>query len=359
MKSGHENREFTLLLEILGNKQAKLHDTTPDGARLVRYAAIHRVNFQLLQYARENRGLLTVEQFHSLDALCRKNAMKSLDQLRELLHLSDLLTSRQIPFVTIKGPQLARMIYGREAYKESLDLDILLKYATDLQKVHDLFRQEGYSRSNLNLYKRHFTRKIFLVAKREINYFNPANKMHIDLHIRAGANTYLTAQYFSHVFDHVETDPVEGHPVPVFSPDQYLVYLCYHGALHQYFRLGWLMDIRTFLKVKKEALSCENIMAIAREMHCMNSLYLAFAMLHEYFGDPIPLLIQKNMPVSAGFSRLVLSCRQAAQWEPGYDASLKGRWNKFYFKMLLIQDWAGRIDLIYGICMRNLANLLK
>jgi hypothetical protein len=359
MKSTHENREISLLLQILNAPSFKISDPVSDTGKLLRYARIHRVNYQLLQFARNNPGVLDSDQFQSLDALCRKNALKSLDQLNELLRLSDLLSSGNIPFVVIKGPQLARMVYGREALKESLDLDILLENGDDLDRVYDLFRNEGYTRSNLNAHRKGIKRKIFRIAKREVHFFNPANKIHLDLHIRAGANTYLTARYFRNVFTHTESQEIDGHRIPVFKPAQYLVYLCYHGALHQYFRIGWLTDIRAFIRVKNGQISIEEIIALARQMNALKSLCLTFALLHEYFGDPVPVSIGE---ISSGLRQLrylIRSCKQAAAWEPGFGGSWKGRWHKFYYKLLLTNGWAGRIDLVYGILVRFLANLLE
>ncbi len=72
----------------------------------------------------------------------------------------------------------------------------------------------------------------------------------------SGQEQILTSltDYFSDVFNDLETFDLDGHPVTIFAREQYLVYLCYHGALHQFSRLGWLMDIRAFVATFRDVL---------------------------------------------------------------------------------------------------------
>jgi len=102
-----------------------------------------------------------------------------------------------VTFATIKGPQLSRKLYGRQALKESVDLDILLTNSDDLLRVHEIFKRSGYAHSNLNDYQGRLRRRLFLIAKREVHYFDRETRCNIDLHIRPGANTYLTEKYFN------------------------------------------------------------------------------------------------------------------------------------------------------------------
>ncbi len=224
-----------------------MSDDRFDAEKLIRLAEMHRVTYQLYVFAQGHPGMLNTSQVEMLADRCRKNALRSLEQLQELIRITGDFQQAGIPVVVLKGPQLARMVHGREALKESVDLDLLLVHDTDLEKAHLLLTGAGYTQSNLNAHTGKLSRKIFLIAKREVHYFNPRNKSHIDLHARAGANTYLTDGLFHDVFNELETFDLDGQPVTIFAREQYLVYLCYHGALHQFSRLGWLMDIRAFV----------------------------------------------------------------------------------------------------------------
>ena len=280
---------------------------------------------------------------------CRKNALRSLDQLQELIRITRDFQQAGIPVVVLKGPQLARMVHGREALKESVDLDLLLVHDTDLERAHFLLTGAGYTQSNLNAHPGKLSRKIFLIAKREVHFFNPRNKSHIDLHARAGANTYLTDGLFSHVFDDLETFDLDGQPVTIFAREQYLVYLCYHGALHQFSRLGWLMDIRAFVLAYQDVMDYEKTISLARKSKSETCLLLAFSLLEKYFDDEIPKVVNQQIPQDRRFNYLVNSCYNMLSKDPGYGLTLAGRVNKLAYMMRLIDNMPGRLDLFYGI----------
>jgi len=264
-----------------------------------------------------------------------------------------------IPIVVLKGPQLAHMVHGREALKESVDLDILLVRDTDLEQSHQLLIRAGYAQSNLNIHKGKISRKIFLIAKREVHYFNPRNQSHIDLHVRAGANTYLTAGLFRQIFDELQTYDLEGQPVTIFAREQYLVYLCYHGALHQFSRLGWLMDIRAYVQAYRDVLNYGKTVSLARRIKSETCLFLAFSLLEQYFGDEVPVVLKPIIPVDKRFNFLVNSCNRMLSREPGYGLTLAGRFNKLSYMMMLINNMPGRVDLLYGIFMRFLSKTTR
>jgi hypothetical protein len=345
--------ELELLLHILkGTSDRQISPGLCNTARLIQLAETHRVVYQLLLFAQQHHDIFTGEQISHLGNLCRQGALHSLTQLQELKRIAAVLNINCIGYVCIKGPQLSRMIYGRQALKDSLDLDIMLVHEDDLMKVHSILSGLGYTRSNLNKYKGKLTRKIFLIAKREVQYFNRETRCAIDLHVRPGANTYLTAKYFNGLFSGLHTSDLEGTKVPVLSDEDYFVYLCYHGSLHQFSRLAWLMDIRAFLSLKRKVLDYRRIMAIALSLRTERSVYLAMLLLLQYFGDEIPRDIADNIRYNNRFRYLVAVCTNIIGRDPGYWMTLRGRTEKILYIMLLIKGIAGKIDWLNGIFMR-------
>jgi hypothetical protein len=350
--------EVKILLKILkGRGDQGLPDDHFDSEKLIRLAEMHRVTYPLYVFALGNPGILNISQVELLSDRCRKNALRSLEQLQELIHMTGDFKRAGIPVVVLKGPQLARMVHGREALKESLDLDLLLVQDSDIEKAHLLLTGSGYSQSNLNAHKGKWSRKLFLIAKREVHYFNPRSKSHIDLHLRAGANTYLTDRLFHHIFEELETFDLDGNPVTIFAREQYLVYLCYHGALHQFSRLGWLMDIRAFVRAYQDVLDYDKLVFLARKNNSETCVFLAFSLLEKYFADDIPDVIKQNMPENKRTEFLVNSCYQMLSSDPGYGLTLAGRANKLDYVMRLINNLLGRMDWIYGIFMRYLSKI--
>lgn len=355
-----EEWEIGLLLGLLkGDSGFRIEPGTFDAGMLMRLAERHGVAYRLWQFARENEGIFAGEQLTRLGNRCRESAMRSLNQLQELKRIAGVMNEMGIGCACIKGPQLSRMVYGREAQKESVDLDILLVRAGDLQAVHDMLTRQGYTRSNLNAYKKPWTRKLFLVAKREVAYFNPEHQCAIDLHVRPGANTYLTAVRFKDLLNALIPFDLEGTPVPVLPDEAYFVYLCYHGALHQFSRLAWLMDIRAFLQLKKNTMDYAVVRNIASTLWVERHVGLALHLLADYFGDEIPGPLAVLVTRSHRMRFLASNCRRMTGKDESYSGSIRGRFGKLVYMLLLIRGIAGKIDLLYGIMVRLAAGRMK
>jgi hypothetical protein len=240
-----------------------------------------------------------------------------------------------------------------------VDLDIMLVHEAGLEQACGLLYGLGYTQSNLNAHRGKFSRRIFLIAKREVHFFNEQNKSHIDLHARAGANTYLTAGLFRNIFNELENHDLEGQSVMIFRAEQYLVYLCYHGALHQFSRLGWLMDIRGFIAAWRERLDYQKVIYLALDIKAGTCLFLTFTLLQLYFGDTVPEAIQRVMPWNWRYRFLVNSCKNMLSAGNGYSVGLIRRARRLLYMMVLINNMPGRLDVLYGMMMRQLAYIIR
>jgi hypothetical protein len=353
-------REVQALLAVLSgydNRHVDLKNIDKD--RLTQLALRHRLSHDMLQYARRHPDLLLPGHVRILEERCRQNAVTSLFQLQELVKFSEELRSHHLSFAVIKGQQLSRMLYGREASKESVDLDLMLPDATDLPEVIKLLEALGYTRSNISSYRQGWRRKFFLLAKREVACINPVTRCAVDLHIRPGANTYLTAGRFEGFFNDLQDFELEGTVLPVPPDEKYLVYLCYHGSLHQFSRLAWLIDIRAFVQTRKENLDYAKVLATACRLRAERSLSLALLLLEEYFGDPVPPDLVTQTRRTLRMRLLASICRSQLYRYPQYGLSLHGRFVKFMYIMVLLKGMAARADWIFGIAMRMLVKMIR
>jgi hypothetical protein len=356
----NEEKEIDLLLEILkGDGDPKPEPGSFSSDRLIRLAEMHKVVYHLNGFARKYPEGFTQEQLDGLDDHCRQAALRSLTQLHELKRIATVLQEHKLNFAVIKGPQLSRMLYGREALKESVDLDIMLVNRHDFRRAHHVLKESGYTWSELDSLQKGLSRKIFLGANREVHYISPGTQNHIDLHIKPGANTYLTQRYFRNFFSDLTRYDLDGVELQVPGPEKYLAYLCYHGSLHQFSRLAWLSDIRAYLQQNKDSLDYSRLLMNARSWHAERGVFIAIRLLQEYFGDEVPdeLLVPRSLTGRVGW--LSRGCRSLLEKDAEYQLSIKGRIRKFMYRILLIRGFDGKLDFVYGIVMRMLARKLK
>ncbi|MBN1791212.1 MAG: nucleotidyltransferase family protein [Bacteroidales bacterium] len=355
-----KEKEIGLLLKILqGDSKEQYNSESFNMDVLIRLAIIHKVVYHLLLFAQQHAEFFSQEQMTRLENHCRQAALRSLTQLHELRRIAMALQENRVDFVVIKGPQLSRMLYGREALKESVDLDIMLLNPGDFDRAHAVIRDLGYTRSNLDGFSSRFTRKLFIHAKREVAYSSPVTRNNIDLHVKPGSNTYLTARLFRDFFSGLVSYDLEGTAMPVLPPEKYFAYLCYHGSLHQFSRLAWLLDIRAFLRLKKDDLDYAKLNAISRSWHTERGLYTALRLLQAYFGDIIPEKLNDYPLFTPRINHLVKMCSRIIRAEESYSLSLKGRIDRFLYMMLMIRGLAGKVDFVYGILIRIVAGVFR
>ncbi len=349
-----------ILIRILrGDTNGQDLTVARDADRLIRLAVIHKVVYQLLLFAQQHPEFFTQVQIAHLENHCRQAALRSLMQLHELRRIAMALQENRLDFVVIKGPQLSRMLYGREALKESVDLDIMLACPVDFDRAHAVVNGLGYTWSNLNVFTSRFTQRLFIHAKREVAFASPVTRNSIDLHVKPGSNTYLTARFFGDFFTGLASYDLEGVAMPVLPPEKYLAYLCYHGSVHQFSRLAWLLDIRGFLRLKKDELDYARLIGIAKSWHTERGLYTALRLLQEYFGDEIPGALNVKALYTRRINLLVKMCQHLILMDEDYALSLKGRTGRFLYMMTLMKGWAGKVDFVYGILIRIVAGAFR
>ena len=345
------DKETVMLIRLLQGKQTSSELTgLTSTEKLIKAARKHRVSHFLFNALKKAEYLSSDLQFKALETFCLRAAGRSLVQAHELKKICLILNREAIGFTVIKGTSLSAIIYGKDVFKTSTDLDIMLHKPSDFQHVHRILEGAEYFSEHMNKRPSLFKRNLFLLAKREAYYVNRRQKCLVDLHIRPGANTYLTRKYFREFFKDLRSYNFEGIELFIPSNEKYLVYLCYHGALHQFSKLVWLMDIRAF--IRNIRLNTENIKKEAQAIHAERSLVLALYLMKQYFNDEIPEDLKLLVRPSWRIKMLAGICTY--QWDktPEYPFSVHARCRKFIYIMLLIKGLAGRIDYIIGIFLR-------
>jgi hypothetical protein len=324
--------------------------------RIISLSVQHRVVYRLWQLARFRADLFTLSQIEGLHKKCQNTARQSLVQLVEIRRIAQAFNTAGIGYGVIKGPVLSQMLYGHEAVKESVDLDILLIQPADHAAADFELRQLGFGYSNYNPHMSRWKQRIFKAARREIFYYHKVNRCVLDLHLRPFSNTYLTRGLFADFLSEMSHADLAGIKVPAQPDDTYFLYLCYHGALHQYSRLAWLMDIRAFLQLKEQDLSYSFIVEKACKFQLIRHVQLTLHLLKECLGVSLPQPLIEVMSKSARLYLLVKYCKIIMGREEILASSFTSRIGKLLFLMLLTKGWKGRLDLCWGVILRRLVD---
>jgi hypothetical protein len=224
------------------------------------------------------RSILT--QFRDLSL---SSASRSLVMTEELLSLLELFKAEGIPAIPYKGPVLAATHYKDVAIRPFNDLDILVK-RKDLFKAMDVMTSLGYQ-PHFQLTRAQVA--AFLKSKYEFPLTHRNGWLTVEL------KWNLVEDFFSFPLDQeglwerLQPVSLNGKEILTFSPEDLLIILCVHGAIHLWPNLIWICDIAQLIDVHKD-LNWESVIRQARRSRSERMLYLGLALSACLMCAPLP-----------------------------------------------------------------------
>ncbi|WP_373544988.1 nucleotidyltransferase family protein [Chamaesiphon sp.] len=214
------------------------------------------------------------------------NFQRNLHLTAELLKLSQLFKTHQIPMLSFKGPILAQIAYGNLALRQFLDIDILVPEA-DVVRANQLLVDRGYQ-SQFALTE---SQQILYAGLRNEHWFwHEEKQVCVDLHWS------ILPKHFSFTPDPQllwsKTEKVEfgSQSIDTLIPEHLLLFLCAHGAKHNWWRLYWICDIAELLRTHPD-LDWASIHSLAGRFGTKRMLFLGLYLAHQLLGAVLPLSV--------------------------------------------------------------------
>ncbi|MDH3734024.1 MAG: nucleotidyltransferase family protein [Gemmatimonadota bacterium] len=165
-------------------------------------------------------------------------AAKNLGMARELVDLTNLLSTAGVESVPLKGPVLAEAVYGSHAMREFGDLDIAVR-PRDLDRALDALAEVGF-RSTTGLGRRAdrvVHRASGAVPLRRLGS-GPLVEVHWSLMPR-----YRPGLTLEDVWGRRGSEVLMDRPIASLDPEDRFIALAVHGGKHAWGSLGWLVDV--------------------------------------------------------------------------------------------------------------------
>ncbi|MDI4646935.1 nucleotidyltransferase domain-containing protein [Cohnella hashimotonis] len=277
-------RELTAMLAAMRSdaaqeKKARQAPPLPniDWNQFVKLVRHHRV-YPQIRGDRDGTGLIPSDVLQALGGDCRQNTWRMLRLSGELDRLCRSLGERGVRSLALKGPALARQLYGDISLRTSKDLDILIPVG-DLEQAERLLLELGYRADEpiprgLGDWKW----KIH-----HVSFTNPQSGIQVEVHWRLNGENGKEPSFEALWRDRQACALSDA----VYMPgDAHLfMYLVTHGARHGWFRLRWLADID---RMVGRELDWSAIIPLLRRYNALDqagqALVLASGLLH----TPVP-----------------------------------------------------------------------
>jgi|GEM_PF-579003 len=225
--------------------------------------------------------LLTELKAHYL-SIAQRNMLMS----AELLRIITLLKENNIEALAFKGPVLAQMAYGDITLRQYGDLDILIR-PDDLYKGVEILEQNGYT-SAYPLNKQQF--KSYSDIAHDYALINQKNDILVELHWRLLSDEFMvdidTIDFFK------DTTPLMIHAkvLNTLQLEELIIYLCIHGAKHQWERLEWLVDIAYLTHT--QSINWKRLSNLTYQIHSEKMVMSAFSLCRNFLKTDFPHQIE-------------------------------------------------------------------
>lgn len=228
------------------------------------------------------RSRLPAEVREHLAAAAQETARRALVRSAELVRLSQMLGAAGVPFLSVKGPLLAQMLYGGLGRRHAGDLDLFI-HPDQLAAVDRALRAAGCRRSvpDFELTPRQW--REFLRLKHEFEYFNDTTGVRIEVEWRLAGMPELK---FADERARGAATILGGEKILRLPPETEFLYLFTHGAGHGWFRLFWLVDVA--LALRRTDVDWRVLMVAARKHGAEMTVWQGSRLAEVLLGVPLP-----------------------------------------------------------------------
>jgi len=208
---------------------------------------------------------------------------QALLQSAELIRIGKRFSEQGIEMIPLKGVLLSQRLYGSPAMRKTLDIDILVK-VEDLERADAILKDDGYQcdqlDSGLTIKQKHYIKQY----THHFEYANEHRGIRLELHCRSH---FWAGQQIDELWNNSHSLDFMGSRFNVLNDGVNLLYLCEHGARHNWICLKWLSDVAMLL-ADENLDDWENLIGQADRLDLSRVLAHSALMAHWIYGIILP-----------------------------------------------------------------------
>jgi hypothetical protein len=277
-----------------------------DWDAVIEGAKAHRILPVLYSAIRDRPGV-SQEAMERLKGLVKMQQVHSLGRVALLLDLIALFGRQGIPVIALKGPVLARELYGHHWFRDSADIDLLLR-EDDIESAAHLLVAWGY---NDRLAHQHPHRRALahrIGCELELDNVD-TRKRPVELHWRLAPESVACMIGVEEIWSRARTVEFMKRSVQVMGPEDLLMYLCVHGSKHDWVNLILVCDLVRTVQTFPD-LDWQRFMEISARASAYRRVAVGLTLAHRLLGVPLPASVTEW--VSA--DRCAVSMASTIEW---------------------------------------------
>jgi hypothetical protein len=211
------------------------------------------------------------------DAEARRREVRAI-ALSRTLAMNELVSrfeNEEIPVIVIKGPALGVTGYGDPTLRSFADIDLLIK-REDLVRSRNLLLAAGYLRDYTP------EAEAGLIENDHALEFS-GHPTKVELHA-ALLSRYLRVQFHpTEIWKSPHRVTCAGKQIRVLPPEIQFLFLCAHGAKHEWVQLRWICDLAQ-LADRMTPAEWERLGELSSRLHAKRIVAVAGRLVSEVFG---------------------------------------------------------------------------
>lgn len=199
----------------------------------------------------------------------------SLARTLQTVNLVEKLEKQGIGVLVLKGPAIGVTAYDDPSLRPFLDIDLLVK-RRDLAAARDFLLSEGYRREFPAAHE------AALIESQHALEFG-GRPMKVELHA-ALLSRYLRWEISAaEIWDRARAVSCAGGSIRVLAPEHLFLYLCAHGAKHEWERPRWICDVAQLMQ-RLDPDATRRVVELAAVTHSRRLLALAVRLTRDVLG---------------------------------------------------------------------------
>lgn len=207
----------------------------------------------------------------------REREIRALTLARTLVtvSLSDQFQRAGIETLVMKGPAIGVAAYGDPSLRPFADMDLLVR-RDDLPAARELLLSLGYRPEYAMAHE-----PSLVAGQHALEFSDSRTKVELhwallERHLRLEIST-------SDLWSASRWIPCAGGAIRVLAPEYLFLFLCAHGAKHEWERLRWICDVAHLMR-KLEPDTVRTVLRLAARTHSKRLLALALRLAHDILG---------------------------------------------------------------------------
>jgi Uncharacterised nucleotidyltransferase len=253
-----------------------------------------------------------------------ENFQRNLYLTSELLKLGRLFAAQQIPMLSFKGPILAQIAYGNLGLRQFLDLDILVPEA-DVVRASELLVSQGYQpQFELTASQQ----AVYAGLRNEHCFWHEEKQVCVDLHWSILPRHFSFTPDPQLLWGKIERVEFGAQSIATLTPEHLLLFLCAHGAKHNWWRLYWICDLAELLRTHPD-LDWDSIHSLSGRFGTKRMLLLGLYLAQQLLGTVLPTAICTAIAADATLPSLAAQIQERlfqTQGRDGLEIEVDANW---------------------------------